>query len=225
MSRLQSAAAILDAAEKWKQRCLIDGASLFGTERLWTQANFGELRTYFQEHRDTGTGTFEAKLRIQLEPAPPEARRLWAEMTWLYYLIVINVTRITKLDRIRTVWEWSGEALPEDHWALGDVLEGGIVNPGVGYFSHQWREFNFIINLMVDWWVRSARQRETLLGHPGISLNGLMDCQGGNGVCSVMPYCFCCFLTSSSPLCRPPTRGTSSEPLRAKPAEYWMSTD
>ena len=166
MSRLQSAAAILDAAEKWKQRCLIDGASLFGTERLWTQANFGELRTYFQEHRDTGTGTFEAKLRIQLEPAPPEARRLWAELTWLYYLIVINVTRITKLDRIRTVWEWSGEALPEDHWALGDVLEGGIVNPGVGYFSHQWREFNFIINLMVDWWVRSARQRETLLGHP-----------------------------------------------------------
>ena len=166
MSRLQNAAAILDAAKKWKRRCLIDGASLFVEERLWTEANFGELKTYFLERPDTGTGSFEDKLRIQLEPVPPEARRLWAEMTWLYYLIVIKVTRTTKLDRIRTVWEWSGETLPEDHWALGDVLEGGIVNAGMGYFGHQWREFNFIITLMVDWWARSPRQRESLLGNP-----------------------------------------------------------
>ena len=133
---------------------------------LWTEANFGELKTYFLERPDTGTGTFEAKLRIQLEPVSPETRRLWAEMTWLYYLIVVNVTRITKLDRIRTVWEWSGEVLPEDHWALGDVLEGGIVNPGMGYFGHQWREFNFIITLMVDWWARSPAQRQSFLAHP-----------------------------------------------------------
>ena len=166
MSRLQDATAILDAAEKWKRQCLINGGSLFADERLWTEANFGELKTYFLERPDTGTGTFEEKLRIQLEPVPPEARRLWAEMTWLYYLIVINVTRITKLDRIRTVWEWSGETLPEDHWALEDVLEGGVINPGMGYFGHQWREFNFIITLMVDWWARSRSQRETLLGDP-----------------------------------------------------------
>ena len=166
MSRLQDATAILDAAEKWKRQCLINGGSLFADERLWTEANFGELKTYFLERPDTGTGTFEEKLRIQLEPVPPEARRLWAEMTWLYYLIVINVTRITKLDRIRTVWEWSGGTLPEDHWALNDVLEGGIVNPGMGYFSHQWREFNFIITLMVDWWDGSPGQRESLLGDP-----------------------------------------------------------
>ena len=47
MSRLQDATAILDAAEKWKRQCLINGGSLFADERLWTAANFGELRTYF----------------------------------------------------------------------------------------------------------------------------------------------------------------------------------
>lgn len=83
-------------------------------DRLWTEANFGELKTYFLERPDTGSGMFQAKLRIQFEPVPLEARCLWAEMTWLYYLIVIDVTPITELDRIRTVWEWSGESLSEE---------------------------------------------------------------------------------------------------------------
>ena len=163
MSRLKNAADILDAAEKWKRRCLLDGGSLFAEEKLWTEENFGHLKTYFVERPDTGTGTFEQKLRIQLELATPEARRLWAEITWLYYLITINVTRATKVDRIRTVWEWSGAALPEDHWALGNVLNRGIVNPGMGYFGHQWREFNFIITMMLDWTARPAGERRSLL--------------------------------------------------------------
>ena len=114
MSRLRSAA-ILDAAERWKHECLLHGSSLFGEERLWTREHFGELQTYFVEHPDEGSDSFEEKLRRQLEPAPPEAQRLWAEITWVYYLIVSSVTRVKKLDRIRTVWKWSGTALPEDH--------------------------------------------------------------------------------------------------------------
>ena len=108
MSRLERAALILDAAEQWKQRCLLDGGSVFTDERLWTQEYFRQLHTHFVERPDKGTDSFEEKLRRQLEPAPPEAKRLWAEMTWLYYLIVFHIKRVTKLDRIRTVWEWSG---------------------------------------------------------------------------------------------------------------------
>lgn len=71
MSRLQTAATILDADEEWKRQCLIDGGQIFGDERLWTGANFGKLKTNFLEPPETGTGPLEAKLRIQLEPAPP----------------------------------------------------------------------------------------------------------------------------------------------------------
>ena len=41
MGRLKRATAILDDAERWKQRCLLDGESLFTEERLWTR---GTLR-------------------------------------------------------------------------------------------------------------------------------------------------------------------------------------
>ena len=166
MGRLSNAVVILDAAEKWKQQCLLNGGSLFSEERLWTRENFRELQTYFIERPDEGSGSFEEKLRLQLEPAGPEAQRLWAEMTWVYYLIASSVTRVKKLDRIRTVWEWSGAALSEDHWALGDVLDGGVVNPGLAYFRHGWREFNFIITMMLDLASCSAKERESLLNDP-----------------------------------------------------------
>ena len=166
MGRLTKAAAILEAAEKWKRKCLLDGGSLFSEARLWTSEYFHELQEYFVNRPDDGDGSFEEKLRRQLEPASTEARRLWAEMTWVYYLIVSSVTHVSKLDRIRTVWEWSGAALPEDHWALGDVLEKGIVSPGTAYFGHQWREFSFIITIMLDWGLQSAKDRESLLDDP-----------------------------------------------------------
>lgn len=166
MSRLQRAAAILEAADTWKQRCLLDGGSLFSDEKLWIRECFGQLHTYFVERLDKGSGSFEEKLRTQLEPASPEAKRLWAEMTWLYYLMVTSVKPLTKLDRIRRVWQWSGAPLPETHWALGDVLGRGIVNFGVGYLSHQYLEFRFIVTLMLEWCAHSIQERHTLLREP-----------------------------------------------------------
>ena len=168
MSRTSRAAAVLDAAERWKQRCLVDGCSLLGEESLWTSEHFGELQTFFVEQPDESKDrSFLEKLRDQLAPAPPEAKRLWAEMTWVYYLIVNSVRGVTKLDRIRTVWEWSETALPEDHWALtSDVLDKGIVHPGRGYFGHQWREYRFVVGMMLDWCGRSADERESLLNDP-----------------------------------------------------------
>lgn len=81
MARLKIAATILDAAEKWKQRCLLEGGSLFSDERLWTREYFGELQTYFVDRPDEGSDSFEEKLRRQLDPSSPQAKRLWAEMT------------------------------------------------------------------------------------------------------------------------------------------------
>ena len=182
MSRTSRASAILDAAERWKQRCLVDGRSLFGEERLWISEHFGELQTYFVEQPDeTKNRSFLEKLRDQLAPAPPEAKRLWAELTWVYYLIVSSVRGVTKLDRIRTVWEWSGTALPEDHWALGsDVLEKGIVHPGRGYTGHQWREYRYVVGMMLDWYAQSADERKAMLSDPW-RFAEYLDGQGDRG--------------------------------------------
>ena len=166
MARLRSASRILDAAERWKQECLLGGGSLCSNERLWNGANFHSLKAYFVDRPDESGDSFDEKLKRQLESAPPESQRLWAEMTWLYYLIVVNVKRVTKLDRIRTVWEWSGEPFPEDHWAFGDVLDHGIVHPGQGYLQNRWRESTYIIEAMLDWFGRSAEQQQSLVEDP-----------------------------------------------------------
>ena len=163
MSRLARTAAILEAAEKWKQQCLLDGGSLFGEERLWTRELFEELKTHFVEHPEKGSRSFEEKLHDQLADTSPQAKRLWAEITWAYLLIVASVKGVTKVDRIRRVWEWSGVALPEDHWALGDVLHEGFVTPGQAYHRHQWREFAFIVTLMLAWTAMSRAERVSLL--------------------------------------------------------------
>ena len=168
MSRTSRALAVLDAAERWKQTCLLDGGSLFGEERLWSSQHFGELQTYFVKRPDESKDrSFLEKLQGQLAPAPPEAKRLWAEMTWVYYLIVSSVRGVTKLDRIRTIWEWSETALPENHWALGsEVLDNGIVHPGRGYTGHQWREYRFLVGMMLDWCGRSEDERNALVNGP-----------------------------------------------------------
>ena len=166
MSRLTIAAAILDAAQRWKQQCLVEGRSLFCGERLWTSEYFGELQTYFVDRPDTGSGTFDDKLRRQLEPTTPQAKRLWAEMSWVYFLISDHLRGTTKRDKIRAVWESSAEALPIDHPALGDVLEKGMVNPGPAYSRNPWREYYFIIRMMLDWCARTAKERTSLLADP-----------------------------------------------------------
>ena len=163
MSRLTRTGAILEAAEQWKQRCLLDGRSLFGEERLWTREHFEELKTHFVERPDDGNRSFEEKLHDQLENATPQAKRLWAEITWAYWLMVGSVKGVTKLDRIRKIWEWSDVALPDDHWALGGVLDEGTATPGPAYLIQQWREFAFIVTLMLAWFDLTRAKRESLL--------------------------------------------------------------
>ena len=179
MGRIARATSILDAAEQWKQRCLLDGGSLLGEERLWTREHFEELKTHFVERPDEGSRSFEEKLRDQLEDAPPEAKRLWAEITWVYWLIDTSVQGVTKLDKIRMVWEWSGARLPEDHWALRDVLDQGIATPGPAYRIHQWREFAFIVTLMLAWVARSRAERKSLLSDPWGFANWIDGHMGG----------------------------------------------
>ena len=165
MSR-QQAAAILPAADRWKQRCLLDSGSLFGDERLWTAQNFEQLRIHVVENPDEGSDPFYEKLRRQLDPAPPEAKRLWSEMTWVFYLVVRNVARETKRDQIARVWEWSGARLPEDHWALDDDVLTGCANTGAGYLTHRWRELRFIVLTMIDWFSLSRQEPEALAADP-----------------------------------------------------------
>lgn len=159
---------VLKAAKYWKESCLLQGGSVFSDLPLWTQENLEELRTMVIEKPDWGDRSFDDKLKDQLDSVSSNARCLWAEITWLYYLIVAKdwVGRARKLDRIKTPWLWSQEPFPEDHWTLTDVLEEGPIGPGTYYLAQQWYEFEFILVLMCNWIELPDQDRISLLENP-----------------------------------------------------------
>jgi 5-methylcytosine-specific restriction protein B len=159
---------IFEAAQRWKDECLLGGGAVFSDDRLWTSENFKSLDHYFVQNLDLGKGTFFSKLQGQLSPAPAAAKQLAAEMFWVLYLIVHNsaLGPEKKLFQIRKVWEWSGEPLPENHWALGELLGSGISHPGTAYHTHRWRELLFFITAMEDWFGLQLAERRHLVGDP-----------------------------------------------------------
>lgn len=161
MSRLKAATELLDAAEVWKEQCLLQGGSLFGEEKLWARNYFNELDRFFVKRPKVGDGGFLKKLQLQLEPASSGAKRLFSEMIWLYWL-VSDLRADNKLGKIREVYEWSGESLPKGHWALGELLEKGFVNPGQEY-HRAWKGFVFIISVMLKWTGLSRTEQSSLL--------------------------------------------------------------
>ena len=89
-------------------------------------------------------------------------------MTWVLFLIVFHriIKPETKRDQIRQVWEWSGSVLPDNHWALGEVLAKGVTNPGQAYNTSRWRECRFFITTMISWFSHSSVDRKALLTDP-----------------------------------------------------------
>lgn len=152
------------AAVRWRDRCLLADGSALTDESVWTGGNVAQLVRYFVENLDYGKGDFFSKLKGQLAPADPGAKKLAAEMLWVIYLVVHEsaMQAVTKRLQIEQVWTWSGEPAPESEM-LGEVLAAGVANPGTAYHTHRWRELVFIIRLMERWKPLPENQKQGLL--------------------------------------------------------------
>ncbi|MCY4144419.1 MAG: AAA family ATPase [Gammaproteobacteria bacterium] len=168
MSRLNRFQPVLEAAQKWKQRCLIEGRSVFGEEPLWSVEHFEELYIHFVQRPDAGNRSFVDKLKDQLANTTPQAKCLWAEITWIFWLLVRSVRRESKIQQIRLAWDWASKQLPLEHWALQDVLSQGVVNPGPAYQIQRDRELSFVVTLMRSWFALPENERESLLDDPWV---------------------------------------------------------
>jgi hypothetical protein len=165
MSRYHREPAVIEAAARWRDRCLLDdGSVLSDAKRLWTLENLVHLERHFVDNPDDGEGGFFDKLEEQLSPAPAAAKQLAAELLWLLYLGVSEgaIRGGTKRLQIRRVWEWSGDPLPDAPRELA-ALDRGIANPGTAYQAQRWREFRFAIQLMRDWKRLPEPKRKALI--------------------------------------------------------------
>ena len=132
MARLPDAEAVLRVAKKWRDDCLLGNGSIFTSKSLWTLENARALEKHYSHNLDYGEGDFFQKLEGQLANAPHTAIQLAAEILWVIYLIVSSRASSggTKRHQIIDVFSWSGAEIPDDHWALGDVLDQGVAHPG-----------------------------------------------------------------------------------------------
>jgi 5-methylcytosine-specific restriction enzyme B len=153
MTKWHKSPEVLEAAREWKERCLLADGSVLSAKRLWTPENLDHLDRYFVRNLDYGSGDFYQKLESQLAEAPGAAKQLAAELLWLLLLFVAAsaIRGSTKRRAIRTIWEWSGEKLPENEEMLGPVLDVGVGNPGTAYNTGRWRELVCLIEAMRSW--------------------------------------------------------------------------
>ncbi|RBW57447.1 AAA family ATPase [Ruegeria sp. A3M17] len=144
--------AVLAQAGAWKTRCLLGNGSIFSDLVLWTAENFAELRTHFVDNPILGDQKFYEKLAVQLEGARPEVSKLAAETLWLLLMFVGDsyFGAATKTDRIREVWELSGDRLPQTAALNADAL-AGVANPGTAFLTKIPDEYGFLIELLVAW--------------------------------------------------------------------------
>lgn len=142
--------ALYATMDRLRADCLIgDGSLLQPQRKLWTADGFRSLHEHFVQNLDAGEGDFFGKLRDQLADAPAHAKQLMAELLWLLYAFQrAEVSTRTKNEKIRAVWAWSGEKLPDDVQALAEQVLLGVGRAGMGYNSNKWRELVMLITAM-----------------------------------------------------------------------------
>jgi len=76
MSRVndQDVMPLLDAAATWRQRCLLDGLSVFTDEPLWTANNVQQLHAFFVDNPLTGKRDSYDKQQIGVRPKKSNIR-------------------------------------------------------------------------------------------------------------------------------------------------------
>lgn len=142
--------ALYATIDRLRAECMIgDGSLLQPHRRLWTADGFLSLHLHFVQNLDAGEGDFFGKLHEQLADAPAHAKQLMAELLWLLYAFQrAEVSTRTKNEKIRAVWAWSGEELPDDVAALAEQVLLGVGRAGMGYNSNKWRELVMLITAM-----------------------------------------------------------------------------
>lgn len=159
----EQAEQILKAASEWRQRCLINGGSLFSNKNLWDSQHLVEIERDVVNSQLELEGNFIHRLKEQLASVTPEAKQLTAEMLWLLFLCASNISVRTKREQITTIWELAGEALNNDNPLLKDAVLSGVGSAGTGFNTFRAREFAYLTNVLKALLALSLAEREARL--------------------------------------------------------------
>lgn len=155
---------VLDIAEKWIKRSLIDDRSTFSDENLWTLALVTEVHDAFVNHPDEGDDSYLVKLKGQLSKCSPAAKRLAAEIHWAMMLFPSNINESTKLRQVRELWSEGGTPLPDNSPFLEERALAGIGSGGPGYNNQRYLELAYFLDFLKSLKNLAPPERARLLG-------------------------------------------------------------
>lgn len=156
---------LLEAAEHWKQHCLLADGPLLDEGHYWGHKYLAELEQRFIQNPLEGDESYFDKLALQLADASVEAIKLMAELNWLLLLFSTNIKPDTKRDLVSKIWALSGEQRPES-WLLEDSTLTGAGSTGTGYNTLRWRELVFLIETIKAFKELSLEVQKQTLSSP-----------------------------------------------------------
>jgi MoxR-like ATPase len=167
-----NAGPVFDAAEQWRNACLLHDKSIFSPdETVWTLGNLQRLRKAFTEGRDGSGESFLPALEQQLADEPDGVKHVAAELLWAMLLFPTNISPEKKRETVETVLGWRTVQTPAARRFLSDDLLGGLGSAGTAYNSHRSLEFTYAIvrgAIPKDLWFGVFRKenRESFAGNP-----------------------------------------------------------
>ena len=178
-----NAAEVFDAAEKFKQRCLLDQGSLFlDGQTLWTAEHFQALIDNYVKQPDIGEGGFYDKLKGQLAGCQAIDVALMAEVFWIVNLGPTNLLAPAKLDRIKLIWNLKPvQVFPVQSPFTQTPVLAGLGSGGPGYNMYLWMEIVFAIQAFHAWASKPRSEREALLANSTAFAEWLDGIPSGKG--------------------------------------------
>ena len=181
-TNLDHATQVLNAANEWREKCLLQNTSVFSNKTLWTHENISQLRTLFFNNLIQGDRTFYEKLREQIGSAQPEISQLASEIIW-FLLLFVHKQKFSsdkKRDRISQVWRYSGTSLPQSQ-LLADEPLYGLANPGPAFLTKIWVEFGFLLRVMEAWKsLAMSKQSNLISDNPWDLCEWITNIEGGD---------------------------------------------
>ena len=161
---VDSAYAVLQAADQFAARCLREGRSLFADDDVWTVEAADDFHNRFVVQEDRTDASFVQKLAGQLATAPRETVLLAADIVYVNCLPVHDMRRATKLARIEAVLGLLADR-PQVTGVLADALDTGIATFGQAN-TQVWLHVRYLAELARDWARVDQDRRAELLSDP-----------------------------------------------------------
>ena len=156
---------IYEAAEKWKNECLLNNLSfIWDGEQIWTEENMERFKSTYVKNPDVSGDNFDSKLKKQLEGEEEGVYKLAIEIMFIYYMFPYkrSISYITKLNKLEMIASWKGVHLDRS-LPIFEALEHGLGATGTYYNTSKYHEITFLFMVAEDIKSQPYEKRKRIL--------------------------------------------------------------